>query len=65
MHWLARALGDNVADATLSVLSRHRDSKIWFVGEREEARRVREAGKAAGREPGELRISGFWRRAPD
>lgn len=65
VYWLGRAQGDNVADAALSVLSLHRGSKIWFVGEREEARRVREAGKAAGREPADLRVSGFWRKEPD
>ncbi len=62
--WLARARGDCLADATLAALPRHRSSKIWFVGEREEARRVRESAKVDGHEADELRISGFWRKEP-
>lgn len=58
--WLARAQGDCLTDQTLAVLPDHAQSKIWFAGERDAARRVREAAKAAGRDAGDLRISGFW-----
>ena len=62
--WLSRANSESLRDATLARLPAHDASKIWFAGEREDARSVRETAKAAGREAGDLRISGFWR-APD
>ncbi|MEM8824189.1 MAG: siderophore-interacting protein [Pseudomonadota bacterium] len=58
--WLARAKGDNLADATIAALPGAGDRAIWFAGEKGEARRVREVAKASGRDPGDLRISGFW-----
>ncbi|MEL6101845.1 MAG: siderophore-interacting protein [Pseudomonadota bacterium] len=59
--WLPRASGQSLRDATLALLPSHTGSKIWFAGEREAARSVREAAKVAGREADDLRISGFWR----
>ncbi|MEM1429096.1 MAG: siderophore-interacting protein [Pseudomonadota bacterium] len=64
LRWLARADGACLADAALQALPDHRGGKVWFAGERQEARRLREAAKAAGWESGDLRISGFWA-APD
>mgnify|MGYP001799489513 CR=1 FL=1 len=64
MTWLSRASGESLRDATLARLPSHVASKIWFAGEREDARSIRDAAKAAGREAADLRISGFWR-APD
>lgn len=60
--WLSRANGENLADATIRALSDHRQSKIWFAGEKSEARRLREAASLAGRDRADLRISGFWTR---
>ncbi|MEL6511108.1 MAG: siderophore-interacting protein [Pseudomonadota bacterium] len=62
--WLSRAGGEKLRDATLALLPSHAASKIWFAGEREDAKVLREAAKAAGRDAADLRISGFWR-APD
>ncbi|MEM6440096.1 MAG: siderophore-interacting protein [Pseudomonadota bacterium] len=61
LRWLSRSAGERLAEAALAALPRHDDAKIWFAGEREDARRLREAAKAAGREAADLRISGFWR----
>jgi NADPH-dependent ferric siderophore reductase len=58
--WLNRATDQTLAEATLAVLPQHKGSKIWFAGERQQARQVREAGKATGRDANDLRISGFW-----
>ena len=60
LKWLARSGGDCLADAALAALPRHGGSKIWFAGERGQATKLREAAKASGRAPGDLRISGFW-----
>ncbi|MEM9431115.1 MAG: siderophore-interacting protein [Pseudomonadota bacterium] len=60
LTWLSRAEGETLADATLARLDAHQGAKIWFAGEKAEARRVRDAAKAAGWAPGDLRISGFW-----
>ena len=60
LRWLSRAKGDNLGQAALQALERHAGSKIWFAGERSQARELREAAKAAGREAADLRISGFW-----
>lgn len=59
--WLSRASGERLRAATLARLGAHAGSKIWFAGEREDARSIRDAAKAAGREAADLRISGFWR----
>ena len=61
--WLARADGQYLADAVLTVLPKYRDSKIWFAGEREDAIRLREAAKRLGSAAGDLRVSGFWRKS--
>ncbi len=58
--WLSRAKGDVLADATLAALPSHNGSKIWFAGERAQAKTVRDAAKDAGWESGDLRVSGFW-----
>ncbi|MEM1264759.1 MAG: siderophore-interacting protein [Pseudomonadota bacterium] len=61
IRWLVRSRGEVLADAALAALPDFSDAKIWFAGEREDAARVREAARSAGRESGDLRISGFWR----
>ncbi|MDE0970329.1 MAG: siderophore-interacting protein [Octadecabacter sp.] len=58
--WLARKAHEKLADAVLTAMPHHSDSKIWFAGEREQARRVRDAAKATGHDAKDLRISGFW-----
>ncbi|MEM9966690.1 MAG: siderophore-interacting protein [Pseudomonadota bacterium] len=58
--WLSRRDGETLEKAALEALPRHQSSKIWFAGERSQARRVREVAKSAGREASDLRISGFW-----
>lgn len=58
--WLSRSNGQVLADAALAALPRHKGGKIWFAGERNQARIVREAAKSAGHAPGDLRISAFW-----
>lgn len=58
--WLSRTKGDVLGEATLAALPNHEDAKIWFAGERGQAKAVRDAAKAANREAGDLRISGFW-----
>lgn len=60
--WLSRSKGEVLGEAALAQLPKHASSKIWFAGERGQARTLREAAKAAGREPADLRISGFWAR---
>ena len=60
--WLARAGGQHVGDAVLTALPKYRDSKIWFAGEREDARRLRDAAKGLGSAASDLRVSGFWRK---
>lgn len=62
IKWLSRADGQSLREETLAYLTSHSGSQIWFAGEREDARQIREAAKSAGRQPGDLRISGFWRR---
>ncbi|MEM9319763.1 MAG: siderophore-interacting protein [Pseudomonadota bacterium] len=59
--WLSRASGESLREATLALLPAHGGSKIWFAGERDDARTVRETAKNAGREAGDLRVSGFWK----
>ncbi|MEM6662171.1 MAG: siderophore-interacting protein [Pseudomonadota bacterium] len=60
LHWLARARGDRLLDAAMEAMPAHPDAHVWFAGEKQDARQLRDAAKAAGREPGKLRISGFW-----
>jgi ferric-chelate reductase (NADPH) len=60
LKWLARSHGDCLADAALAALPRHGGSKIWFAGERGQATKLREAAKAGGHAPANLRVSGFW-----
>ena len=60
IRWLARSRGKALGEAALAALSRHRDAQVWFAGEGQDARRLREAAKAAGRSAKDLRISGFW-----
>lgn len=60
IRWLDRSRGDSLRDAALAALSRHPDSVIWFAGERDAARDIRAAARAAGLGPKTLRISGFW-----
>ncbi|MEM8949938.1 MAG: siderophore-interacting protein [Pseudomonadota bacterium] len=63
LHWLSRTKGGVLADATLAALPSHGGAKIWFAGEREQAKRVRDAAKSAGWEAGDLRVSAFWKLA--
>ncbi|MEM9386722.1 MAG: siderophore-interacting protein [Pseudomonadota bacterium] len=63
VHWLSRRRGERLIDAAGEALSRHRDASVWFAGERDDARALRETAKADGWDPKALRISGFWRRA--
>lgn len=60
VSWLSRSKGDILRDAALAALPDHQHSKVWFAGERSQAKDIREAAKAAGREASDLRISGFW-----
>lgn len=62
IEWLARAKGEKLVDATLAAMPAPGETKVWYAGERSDAREVREAAKAAGWEPHSLRVSGFWRR---
>lgn len=62
VRWLARSEGQILGDATCAALPGRAGSKIWFAGERSEAKTVREAAKAAGWEQGDLRVSAFWTR---
>ena len=60
LTWLSRSAGQTLGEAALDALPQHATSKIWFAGERGQARALRDAAKTAGREAGDLRISGFW-----
>jgi len=60
LRWLARAQGEALVEEALQALPRHAASKIWFAGEKADARKVRDTAKASGREAADLRISGFW-----
>ncbi|MEO0975833.1 MAG: siderophore-interacting protein [Pseudomonadota bacterium] len=62
LTWLSRAKGRTLEDATLAALPRFKGAKVWFAGERKQAKAVREAARAAGHEPDNLRISAFWTR---
>lgn len=65
VKWLSRSKGEILADSVFAALPNHEGSKIWFAGERGQAKTIREAAKAAGWESGDLRVSGFWtRQAP-
>ncbi|MEM9047486.1 MAG: siderophore-interacting protein [Pseudomonadota bacterium] len=61
LRWLARSQGENLGQAALDALPDHTDAKIWFAGEQQQARRLRDTAKAAGLAPADLRISGFWK----
>lgn len=58
--WLSRSKGNVLADATLAALPNHQNSKIWFAGERAQAKTVRDVAKSAGWESDALRVSAFW-----
>ncbi|MEM0937221.1 MAG: siderophore-interacting protein [Pseudomonadota bacterium] len=58
--WLSRAKGEVLGTATVDALPEHAGAKIWFAGERQQAKQVRDAAKAAGWASGDLRISAFW-----
>ncbi|MEO0371496.1 MAG: siderophore-interacting protein [Pseudomonadota bacterium] len=59
--WLSRAKGDRLLDTALDRHGDFSDAPIWFAGEKDQARQLREVTKAAGFEAENLRISGFWR----
>ncbi len=59
--WLSRAKGDRLLDAVLERYKDFSDAPIWFAGEKDQARQLREITKAAGYDSQNLRISGFWR----
>ncbi|MEM6462327.1 MAG: siderophore-interacting protein [Pseudomonadota bacterium] len=65
VKWLSRSKGDVLGDEALAALPKHGSAKIWFAGERSQAKAVRDAAKAAGREAGDLRISAFWAKPTD
>ncbi|MEM8537574.1 MAG: siderophore-interacting protein [Pseudomonadota bacterium] len=58
--WLSRAHGDRLVDHSLAALGRNLGAKVWFAGERQDARTLRDAAKDAGWDKADLRISGFW-----
>ncbi|MEM6905031.1 MAG: siderophore-interacting protein [Pseudomonadota bacterium] len=60
LRWLSRAEGDHLGNATVAAMADHEGAQIWFAGEKQQARQVREAAKAAGWPSKGLRISGFW-----
>lgn len=60
LTWLSRAKGDVLGEAARAALSRHPGAKVWFAGERGQAKSLRDAAKSAGRDANDLRISGFW-----
>lgn len=60
IRWLARSEDQSLVDAVLTELPGLSNTTIWFAGEREDASRLRDAAKAAGRAPHLLRISAFW-----
>ncbi|MEL7013165.1 MAG: siderophore-interacting protein, partial [Pseudomonadota bacterium] len=59
--WLSRAKGDRLLDAVLGRYTDFSDTPIWFAGEKDQARQLREITKEAGYDSENLRISGFWR----
>ncbi|MEM8916068.1 MAG: siderophore-interacting protein [Pseudomonadota bacterium] len=61
LRWLSRSRGEALGQAALDALHHHRESHVWFAGERQDATMLREAAKSAGWETAKLRISGFWR----
>ncbi|MEM6974201.1 MAG: siderophore-interacting protein [Pseudomonadota bacterium] len=60
--WLARAKGQRLGALALEALGDWSGHTIWFAGEKGDAKRLRDAAKAAGWEAGQLRVSGFWKR---
>ncbi|MEM8595098.1 MAG: siderophore-interacting protein [Pseudomonadota bacterium] len=62
VNWLARSRGERLIDAALAGLSqRGSETAIWFAGEQQDARRLRETATAAGWTKQKLRISSFWK----
>ncbi|MEM1047335.1 MAG: siderophore-interacting protein [Pseudomonadota bacterium] len=61
LRWLARSRGEALGAAALDALADHTDAHIWFAGEQQDARRLRDAAKEAGWDKARLRISGFWK----
>lgn len=59
--WLSRAKGERLLDAAMERHGNYNEDPIWFAGEKDQARQLRETAKAAGYEAANLRISGFWR----
>ncbi len=59
--WLSRAKGERLLDAAMARHGDFASDPIWFAGEKDQARQLREITKAAGYEADNLRISGFWR----
>ncbi len=59
--WLKRADGDRLLDAAMAACPNYKGDSIWFAGEKEQARLLREATKDADHPSDTLRISGFWR----
>ncbi|MEM7733143.1 MAG: siderophore-interacting protein [Pseudomonadota bacterium] len=59
--WLSRAKGERLLDAAMARHADYASDPIWFAGEKDQARQLRETAKAAGYEASNLRISGFWR----
>ena len=61
LHWLSRSRGESLIEAALAALPDYAGASVWFAGEQQDARRLRDAAKAAGWRPTDLRISGFWK----
>ena len=59
--WLSRAKGERLLDAAMNRYEAYPQDPIWFAGEKDQARQLRDATKAAGYDASNLRISGFWR----
>ncbi|MEM7527251.1 MAG: siderophore-interacting protein [Pseudomonadota bacterium] len=63
MRWLARSRGERLGAETLALLPSFAGATLWFAGEKRDAKELRDAAKAAGRETSKLRVSGFWKSA--
>ena len=59
--WLSRAKGDRLLEAVLGRYKDFDNAPIWFAGEKDQARQLREITKDAGFDSQNQRISGFWR----
>lgn len=60
VRWLARSRGECLADSVLEALPAHAGAHVWFAGEKQDARRIRDAAKNADWDQKQLRVSGFW-----